>query len=103
MASYSLTVGGRPSGINKTLSGTTADTVTVDTTTTSARGVIKNRSTATIYARFDGSAAVAAADGTVPVGAGESFEFYIGSSNCAISIVGSGDAYSVVAIPYGSW
>lgn len=103
MASYSLTVGGRPSGVHKTLSGTTADTVTIDSTVTNSRGQVINRSTAAIYARLDGSAAVAAADGTVIIPAGMVFEWFIGSGSAAVSIVGSGDAYSVQAMPYGSW
>jgi len=103
MASYSLTVGGRPSGVHKTLSGTTADTVTVTSTTTSSRGQVINRSSAAIYLRFDGSAAVAAADGTVVLPAGLVYEWFIGSGTATVSVVGSGDAYSVQASPYGSW
>ena len=103
MASYSLTVGGKPSGVNKSLSGTTADTVTVDASAGNTRVVIKNRGAAAISARFDGSTAVLDADGTVPIDAGESLDIYIGSGSYAMSIVGNGTAYAVVAFPYGSW
>lgn len=102
MATDSLTVGGRPNGIHNTLSGTTADTITIVAGVTS-RGQIVNRGTAGIWARFDGTAAVAAADQTVFIPAGMIFEWYIGSGSPTVSIVGNGDDYSVQALPYGSW
>jgi hypothetical protein len=100
MAAYTLAPAGGPLGVNKTLSGTTADTITVGPYDR-YRLIVLNRSTATIYFRPDGVTAVAAADGTVPVPAGVAFDWNE-SGTTVVSVVGSGDAYSVVAIPRGS-
>ena len=103
MASYAFTVTGGPSGVSKTLVGTTADTVTV-TSPGECRIVILNRGAGTIYARTDGTAAVAAADGTFPIPTGTpSAEFRTTAASLAISIVGNGDAYSVIGLAYGTW
>jgi hypothetical protein len=103
MATDSLTVGGRPSGIHNTLSGATADTITINTATKTCRGQIINRSTAGFWVRLDGSAAIVAADGTIYLPAGMVFEWFIGSGTATVSIIGNGDAYSVQTLPYGSW
>lgn len=103
MAAQSFTVAGVPTGVHKTLSGTTADTVAITTGGQNCRAQIINRSTAGITARFDSTTAVALADGTVFIPAGMVYEWFIGSGVASFSIVGNGDAYSVQASPYGSW
>ena len=105
MASYSMTItAGRKDGRHKTLSATTADTVTIDSAAEACRAQVINRSTtAPIYFRDDGTAAVAEADGTTVVPAGMIYEWYIGAGVTSVSVVGDGDAYSVQATPLGSW
>ena len=102
MASYAFTTTGNPSGVSKTLTGTTADTVTV-TSPGSFRIVILNRGAGTIYARADGTAAVSEADGTIPIPAGTSIEYASGPGVTALSIVGNSDAYSVLGLAQGAW
>jgi hypothetical protein len=87
------------------LSTTTADTITINSASTSSRGQVINRGTTGLYARFDGTAAEAAADGTVFIPAGMVFEWYIGSGIPTLSLISatSGGDYSVQAMPYGSW
>ncbi len=103
MAAQSFTVAGVPTGIHKTLSGTTADTVAITTGGVNCRAQIINSSTTAIYARFDSTTAVAAADGTIKIPPGAIYEWFIGSGVASMSVVGNGDAYSVQAQPYGSW
>lgn len=110
MASYTITPDARwETSINKTLSGTTADLVIIDTPNAYAPAYkvnILNRATSnTIYYRRDYVTAVAAADGTNPIPAGTSVEFMIERrpGGTKISVVGSGDAYSVTVIPAGAF
>lgn len=103
MASYQLPNGG--GGIHKTLTGTTADTVTVAVfDDVSVNIEVKNRSTSTnpIFVRVDGTTAVASADGTTVIEPGEFFVFDVrqGSNGVAtLSVVGNGDTYDVDRLP----
>ena len=101
MASYTLAATGFPTGTGeKTLSGTTADTVTISPT---ARGwvvEVHNIGGATIDFTASGTTAVAGAAGTVRVPAGGSVTFpaiYVPGG--ALSIVGDGNAYAVNMVP----
>lgn len=100
MASYTVTPTGAPAGVHKTLSGTTADAVTIGGFGQN-RVEIVNRGSATIYARADGTVAVAAADNTIAILPTGSFEF-AAAAGLVVSVVGNGDAYSVHAIPAGA-
>ena len=102
MASYSVAGTGFPTGSGvKTLSGTTADTVTI---TPLARGwtvEVLNLSTSQVLGvRCDGTTAVAAAASVVRVPAGGSIAFptvYIPGG--IMSVVGNGNEYQVNLIP----
>lgn len=105
MTSYSFAVtnGGRPYGIHKQLDTTTADTVTVDSRLVASRVTILNRSATMMWARFDGSTAVAGADGTIALPPLLPYDLYVGAGQVAVSLVGDGEDYSVQASPHGSW
>lgn len=80
--------------VHNTLSGTTADEITL--TGGHQRAHVINRSTSTaLYVRHDGTTAVAEANGTHYVAPGGYLEV---PADAAISIVGNGNAYSVEAI-----
>jgi len=102
--SYLNTAGNTLVGIHNTLSGTTADTVLVEANGPqgSCRCEILNRSTInTIYVTHNGATAVAAADGTVAILPGQAITTPPGTRH-VLSIVGSGDAYSVHRLPDGT-
>lgn len=84
-----------------TLSGTTADTVTLAAGTTGPKGIeILNRSsTATLYVRADGTTAVADAEGTTAVLAGQAI--ILEGVVAPISIVGTSNPYSVHIVGRG--
>ena len=92
-------------GIHNTLTSTTADSVTVEAASPNGacRAEILNRSTTnTIYVTINtGVTAVAAADGTIAILPGQSVMTPPGAHH-VLSIVGSGDAYSVHRIPDGT-
>lgn len=90
MATYRLPDLG---GLHKTLTSTTADTVTVNV----GNVEVKNRMSSAnpIYVRVDGSVAVSAADGTTIIEPGEYVVFSLPNNVGALSIVGNGDSYSV--------
>lgn len=100
MATDALSAGTQPTGLHNTLSGTTADTVTVTPTRNGCWVEVFNRDTTEpLYVRADGTTAVAAADGTVYIPAEGSFPWKLsGRTAVAISIVGNGNAYSVHAV-----
>ena len=100
---YLATASDLPEGINKTLVTTTADAVTVVSSATACRVVVVNRAaSALIYFTYGtGVTAVAAADGTIPLAAGKMFVSPPAKQH-VLSIVGSGDAYSVVRLPDGA-
>lgn len=98
MAAYS-----HDSSVHKTLSGTTADTVTITGNHESFEVI--NRGSGSIYFTFapegiGATTAVAEASGTtvVPPGAAVSTAAP-GDRGTVVSVVGSGDAYSVQAVP----
>lgn len=103
MASYTITVPSQvPYAISKTLTTTTADTVTITSPCAYEVCVINRAASNTIYVRADGVTAVAAADAAIPVlpsVTSEPLEWCVGAGVSAISIVGSGDAYSVRVTP----
>lgn len=102
MTAYSFTVADRPSGVHKGLSGTTEDTVTIDSSASPARVQIVNRATGPIYANLNGSTAVAEADGTIVIPAGMVYELYIGAGSPVVRLVGAAAGtwpYSVQAMP----
>lgn len=104
MATDSFTVGAYPTGLTNALTGTTADAITVTSTGQACRINVLNRSSSnTIHVRPDGVTAVANADGTVQVPPGGSIEWQVGPGVTVISIVGSGDTYSVSAVPQSAW
>lgn len=91
MASYS-----DAASAHKTLSGTTADSVTI---TGGVRLVVINRDvSAPLYVRGDGTTAVAEAGGTRYVGPGAWVEIDKPADGGAVSVVGNGNAYSVEAV-----
>lgn len=113
MASYSIqAVGEAPYPKNRTLSGTTADAVTILGADPSDQVEVRNRSASNeIGVNPNGATAVksetSTSDGTVYVGAGGTVTFYIGAiiqtaGADVLSIVGNGDAYSVTILPKGS-
>lgn len=104
MANTNLTVGAGPSGVHKTLSSTTEDTVTITGANEGYRIEVFNRATSNaIYARCDATTAVAAADGTVYIPAGTSISYRVGPGVTIVRVVGNGDAYSVHAITQSAW
>lgn len=84
--------------VHNTLSGTTADTVTI--TGYDVVDVINRDPSNPLYVRYEGDAspttAVAAADDTDYVAPGGFIR--IGAGGGGISIVGNGNAYSVVGV-----
>lgn len=88
--------------VHKTLSGTTADKVTI--TGDDVVAVVNHDGAQPLYISWNGTdsptTAVAEASGTDYVAPGGFVEIDAdGTSGGAISIVGSGNAYSVVAVP----
>lgn len=101
MASYS-----NATGVSKTLTSTTADTVTIGTAgmrLKSVEVVNDSASAAILYFTVSKSAtapttAVSAADGTYKVLPGSSLNYDFGTSwvdICTVSVVGSANAYGV--------
>lgn len=86
--------------VHATLSTTVADSVTW-TAGTGYQGpyntvIIENRDASNVlYVRFDGTTAVAAADNTYVVPASAFRIFSFPGGNSSLSVVGSGNAYSV--------
>ena len=103
MASYTITVPSQlPYAISKTLTLTTADTITITSPCAYEVRIINRAASQTIYVRADGVTAVAAADAAIPVLpsiTAEPLEWCVGAGVSAISIVGSADPYSVVCTP----
>ena len=95
MASITCTTTKHP-----TLSGTTADTVTIAPTTNldAQRVVLTNDGAVNLYYTLSGTTAVSAADGTFHVKPGESLVLPT-RSNFTFSIVGNGNLYHVEIIP----
>lgn len=85
-------------GVHLTLAGTAADTITVST----LRNVLvwNNDTTNSIYVRTDGTAAVAAADGTyiVPPRTSLALELPYSAAGAVISVIGNGNVYSVMGL-----
>lgn len=98
-----VTAGGRGS-VHNTLDGTNADSITVDcgASTGSVLVTFVNAGAADTWIRWDGTAAVAAANGTYRVGAGREYSFEVPTGTPVLSIIaGSTVDYSVQASPYG--
>jgi hypothetical protein len=95
-------------GINTchaTLSTTTADTVTLSGDNIRAVEVLNRSGSTTIYFTVNGATAVAEADETYAVPAGQALvvplavgDGYVASANTVLSVVGNGNAYSVHAL-----
>lgn len=82
-------------GVHATLTGTTADQVNVPFPRGPFRAEVLNRSTGNeIWARGDGTAAVAQATGTSCIPAGSAAVITV-SNGAFLSIVGNSDPYSV--------
>lgn len=106
MATDSLVPAGQPGGIHNTLSGTTADVVNVTGVTRNTIVEIVNRhATNAMYARSDGTTAVAEANGTVWIGpnGGSAAWKQNRGANIAYSIVGTDNPYSVHAVDEADW
>lgn len=101
MAAYTVSGTGFPTGTGeKTLSGTTHDTVTISPLARGWTVEVHNIGGATIDFTASGTTAVAGAAGTVRVPAGQSVSFpaiYVPGG--VLSIVGDGNAYAVNLIP----
>lgn len=82
--------------VHKTLSSTTADTVNLNNEWTILE-VINRSGTASVYVRADGTTAVAAADNTDIVLPGEAV-LINRIPSAGISVVGDGNAYSVIGV-----
>lgn len=80
--------------VHNTLSGTTADSITI--TGFETVDIINRHSSNPLYFRSDGTAAVGEADGTDVVLPGGFVRH--NADGRAISIVGDGNAYSVVGV-----
>lgn len=91
MASYTA-----DNSVHKTLTGTTADTVNLNDQWTQIE-VINRSGTAPLYVRADGTTAVAAADNTDVIMAGEAV-LISRIPTAGISVVGDGNGYSVVGV-----
>lgn len=77
-----------------TLSGTTADTVTLSGDG-SVLAICNHHATEKLWARFDGTVAVALADETYVILPGQTKVFEGGYANRPVSVVGNGNVYSV--------
>lgn len=101
MASYTLTATGFPTGTGvKTLTSTTADTVTISPVARGWTVEVHNTGDALIDVTFSGTTAVAAAAGTVRLASGARVSvpaIYIPGG--ALSIVGNGNTYAVNMTP----
>lgn len=101
MASYTVTAAGWPTGTGvKTLSGTTADAVTISPVTRAWIVEIHNTGTGDLDITASGTTAVAGAAGTVRILTGGSVQFpaqYVPQG--VLSIVGNGNTYAVNMIP----
>lgn len=80
--------------VHNTLSGTTADAITI--TGFDTVDIVNHDSSNRLYFRSDGTTAVGAADGTDVVAPGGFVRH--NADGRAISIVGDGNAYSVVGV-----
>lgn len=97
-----ITVTGQGRGsVHNSLDGTNADaiTITVDAGRSGVDATIKNRSSGDIWFRWDDTTAVAAADGTYHLGAGENYTFTVAGSTVLSIVAGSALAYSVQTAP----
>lgn len=86
--------------VTNTLSGTTADTVTL-TQCWPAVSITNHDATDTIYFRMDGTAAVAAADGTtvvLPASTVIAKSAITASGTTVVSIVGDGGTYTIEGV-----
>ena len=99
-ATITVTSAGRGS-THKTLDGSAADAITVNTAAASGLVdvTVKNCSAGDIWFRWDGTTAVAAADGTYHLGAGENYTFSVDGRPVLSVIAGSALAYSVQTAP----
>lgn len=98
-----VTAAGRGS-VHNTLDGTNADSITVNcaASTGSVLATVKNCGAADMWVRWDGTAAVAAADGTYRIRAGENYSFEVPTGTPVVSLIaGSAVDYSLQASPYG--
>lgn len=90
--------------VHNTLDGSAADAITVNCAAAlgSVTVTVKNRSAGDIWFRWDGTTAVAEADGTYHLGAGENYDFDAPSGRPLVSLIaGSALAYSVQTAPAG--
>ena len=89
--------------VHNTLDGSAADAITVNCGTVQmVTATVKNRSAGDIWFRWDGTTAVAGADGTYHLGAGENYDFEVPTSSVVVSLIaGSALAYSVQTAPAG--
>lgn len=91
---------GDPRSVTNTLTGTTADTVTIEQAWPALQ-ITNHDASDTLYFRYDGVTAVAAADGAEPVLPGTSVVIAV-SPNAAgqhvISIVGDGGGYTIAGV-----
>lgn len=97
-----VTAAGRGS-VHNTLDGTNADSITVNCgLRTDILATVKNCGAADMWVRWDGTAAVAAADGTYRIRAGENYSFEVPTGTPVVSLIaGSAVDYSLQASPYG--
>ncbi len=96
-----VTAAGRGS-VHNTLDGTNADAITVECGNAQmVKATVKNRSAGDIWIRWDGTTAVAAADGTYHLGPGENYDFDIPTGRPVVSLIaGSALAYSLQTSPF---
>lgn len=111
MAADAITLGsGGPWGsVHNTLTSTTADTITVTSSTEPCWIEVVNRSTTQALWVEVTDTAVAAADGTAYVppaassGPPSSWPFRVGAGVTVVSVVGNANDYSVHAVPQSAW
>lgn len=104
MATFSLSVAAQPSGVHKTLSGTTADTGTITVTRDTVIEIVNRHASNAMYVRSDGTAAVGEADGTVYIGPGDAVAWKQNrGAQVTYSIVGTDNPYSVHAVDENDW
>ena len=101
--------GGPWDSVHNTLDTTLADTITVNCTGESYRVEVVNKSTTQPLYVAIGATAIANANGTAYIppaasaGPPATWSWRMGPGVCAVSIVGSANAYSVHAVPATAW
>jgi len=95
--------------VHNTLDTTLADTITVNCTGESYRVEVVNKSTTQPLYVAIGATAVADANGTAYIppaasaGPPATWPWRMGPGVCAVSIVGSGNTYSMHVVPASAW